>query len=240
MDYPDIAGLLGLNRGRDERARDILDSLLEGHHRRVLKSLICDKAVLVFGCGPSLVEDIRKLKYSHIFDDTVVIAADGSVKALLESRVPVHVNVTDLDGDIDAILKANRMGTLTVVHAHGDNIGLLGDVIPKLVGTVMGSTQVEPTEKILNYGGFTDGDRAVRIALYYKPKLILLAGMDFGQRVGRYSGRYVLEKKLKKLAIGKRLIEEAASKTSVPMYNLTSGGEDIRGVLRASLEDLPI
>ena len=229
-DYLRIVEKLGLNTGEDRKARDILDSLVPENDWSVPEGMIRGNAVIVFGAGPSLKEDVRKFKESRICP--TIIAADGATKALLEQGITPNIVATDLDGFEDALISASRLGSILVVHAHGDNIGRLKEVVPRLAGLIYGTTQVEPTEKIMNFGGFSDGDRAVYLAAHFKAERILLAGMDFGVVIGSYSGKRGGDRKRKKLEIGKRLIEELAEKSGVEMLNLTSGGEDIMGVTR--------
>lgn len=228
MDYAEIARILGLNEREDGRARDVLDSLVCGFDERVLSQIIRNKKVLVFGCGPSLKKDFLRLKPR--FKEFVLVSVDGSIRLFMEESVLPYLHVTDLDGDVPSTIEANRRGVVTLVHAHGDNIDKLREVVPKLSGRVFGTTQVEPTKKVPNFGGFTDGDRAVHLAEHYKPAIIYLAGMDFGKKIGEYSGEYTLEKKLKKLKIGKKLLEELAGKTKTPIVNLTSNGVRLEGI----------
>jgi uncharacterized Rossmann fold enzyme len=232
MDYKEISRILGLNEREDRRARDVLDSLVGAFDEKLLKGLLKKKKVLVFGCGPSLKEDFLRL--AGRLNDFVLVAVDGSIRLFMEEAVLPHIHVTDLDGDVAGTIEANRHGVATVVHAHGDNINRLREVVPKLSGKVFGTTQVEPTKKVLNFGGFTDGDRAVYLVEHYKPAVICLAGMDFGRKVGEYSGEYTLGKKLKKLKIGKKLLEELAGKTKTPIVNLTPGGVRLAGIPKKS------
>ena len=54
---------------------------------------------------------------------------------------------------------------------------------------IIGTTQVEPLEYVINPGGFTDGDRILyflRSLLLPKQKLFLI-GMDFKNVIGKYS-----------------------------------------------------
>lgn len=203
--------LLGLDRGEDEKARDVLDSLVGAFDESVLSSLIKSERVLVFGCGPSLMKDFGGMR--ERFGEYVLVSVDGSVKLFRQEGVVPDIHVTDLDGDIPSTLWANEEGAVTIVHAHGDNIGKVNAVVPKLSGKVFGTTQVEPTDKIRNFGGFTDGDRAVYLVEHFKPTEIILAGMDFGGKIGEYSGEYDPVKKKKKLGIGKKLLEELKEKT---------------------------
>jgi uncharacterized Rossmann fold enzyme len=195
--------------------------------------------VLVFGCGPSLSKDIEKVKSARIFSSYAIIAADGATRALMKQGIKPHIITTDLDGDMTYINSASSMGSVVVIHAHADNLNRIRVNFKHIPGKVYGTTQRKATSKVLNLGGFTDGDRAVYLAEHFKPKMIVLAGMDFGKEIGEYSGRcYNLDKKLKKLEIGRKLIEELAAKTSTPIFNLTEGGVDIAHAPRAGVEYL--
>src|SRR5215218_6976206 len=90
----------------------------------------------------------------------VKIAADGAVQFLIENKVRPDIVVTDLDGNPAFLQKAEKMGATMVVHAHGDNTGMLKKLVPKFKKLV-GTTQVMPVENVYNFGGFTDGDRCV-------------------------------------------------------------------------------
>ncbi|WP_243670427.1 hypothetical protein [Methanoculleus chikugoensis] len=54
-------------------------------------------------------------------------------------------------------------GTVMVVHAHGDNVPLLRHWVPRIPpGPLVATTQAAPLPPhVHNFGGFTDGDRAV-------------------------------------------------------------------------------
>ena len=82
-----------------------------------------------------------------------------------------------------------------VVHAHGDNTEKLHLV--KSFKNCVGTTQAKPFENIHNFGGFTDGDRCVFLADYFKAKKIILFGMDFGTTIGEYSKSVVTNKTFK-------------------------------------------
>jgi len=237
--YSKIAEMLGLNREKDMEAANVLDGLIEESDLSQLNKLIKNKNVIVFGCGPSLKKDILNIKAKKIHQKCTLIAADGSIKALLEEDIIPQINVTDLDGDVESIISANESGTITLVHAHSDNIDLMIEIVPKLK-KVIGTTQVKPLGKLHNFGGFTDGDRCVFLADHFKAGLIILAGMDFGASIGKYSGKYKKEFKLKKLEIGKKLIEEFARVSDTTVINVTSAGENIKNVPRISIKDLDV
>jgi len=237
MEYGEISKIMDLDKKKDKEAAKILDKLIEEPDLTKLEKLLVGKDVIVFGAGPSLKEDILNVKGKRLHEESTIIAADGAAKALIENRIFPHVLVTDLDGDESSILQANKHGTVTIVHAHGDNIPQLKRLVPSMKD-VIGTTQCEEFGKMNNFGGFTDGDRAVFLAEYFSADTIILAGMDFGKDAGPYSGKETSEKKLKKLEIGKKLIEELAKSTEATILNVTKKGEYILGVPKISIEDL--
>lgn len=240
--YLEIAGELALDVEADLEAAGILDGLLTDSRPDYSRlDGLRGKKIFVFGAGPSLRRDVRGIKNQglHKIKDFVFIAADGAAKALLREDILPDIHVTDLDSDPEVILEVNRGGALTIVHAHGDNISSLKKVVPGL-RNCLGTTQVKPFGRLRNFGGFTDGDRCVFLAEYFKPAVIVLAGMDFGQLIGEYSGRYEQGFKLRKLLIGKQLLEELAEESPVEMLNLTSGGVDIKNIPRVSVQGLRV
>jgi uncharacterized Rossmann fold enzyme len=236
--YLEVIRALDLNMAEDMRATHVLDRLLKGEDTGRLEGLIRGRAALIFGCGPSLENDLHKIWEAGIHRRCVSVAVDGAVKALLSYNIVPHLNITDLDGDLNAILRANHYGCITVVHAHAENIRRIAAVTPKFTGVVYGTTQSEPTEKVHNYGGFTDGDRAVYIVEHFKPRFIVLAGMDFGSVIGVYSGVYDPVKKPRGLRVGKALIEELAAHSRTRILNVTSGGENIRNIQNITMDKL--
>jgi uncharacterized Rossmann fold enzyme len=101
-----------------------------------------------------------------------------------------------------------------VVHAHGDNIDMIKKLVPKF-RKVLGTTQVMPLENVHNFGGFTDGDRAVFLAEEFGAKNIVLVGMDLGNAIGKYSKEKVKDPELKKqkMKAGRRLLEALAQRS---------------------------
>ncbi|RLG10171.1 hypothetical protein DRN73_08505 [Candidatus Pacearchaeota archaeon] len=239
MVYKEIAKILGLDEVKDKKAAKILNEILPEPNFNILEKIIAGKDVIVFGAGPSLKEDIMNIKSKKLHKELKIIAADGAVKALIEEKIFPDILVTDLDGDEKSILKANKHGTITLIHAHSDNILKIKKIVPKLKkDNILGTTQCEEFGKLKNFGGFTDGDRAVFLAEHFNAKLIILAGMDFGEKIGKYSGEFIRERKLKKLKIGKKLIENLAKKSKVVILNITKKGEYLVAVPKISIEDL--
>ncbi|MGQ9468359.1 MAG: 6-hydroxymethylpterin diphosphokinase MptE-like protein [Nitrososphaerales archaeon] len=231
--YDKIASAFKFNKNEDQRATDILSDLIQKNYIEPfdIRAIIYDKPILVFGAGPSLEDDIHRIEKAGLLDKLIIITADGATSALIEiaNKVP-HIIVTDLDGRFEDLLSANRRGSFIIVHGHGDNIPQLLDCIPKLT-KILGTTQVEPRPRVYNFGGFTDGDRAVFLAAAMGAKMITLAGMDLGRTIGKYSKQYVIspERKLLKLKFCKKLLEWLALRAKIGLYNLTSHGERIKG-----------
>jgi len=130
--------------------------------------------VTVCGDAPSLIKDLREV-------GTVgtVMAADGATTRLMEAGIVPDIIMTDLDGEAAPQISANAQGAIIVAHAHGDNVPALRSCIPLFTGRLVASTQAPPFGNVRNYGGFTDGDRAVMVARHFGAKRILLLGFDF-------------------------------------------------------------
>lgn len=226
-------GQLGLDRKADEDAARVLDELLPEPNLAGLRDIVHERECIVFGAGPSLDEDLVRLTQAGYLDK-VLIAADGATSAVLKYRNP-DIIVTDLDGAVEDQLKAWQQGTWLVVHAHGDNVEQVRKIILNLKERVIGTTQVKPFGKLFNFGGFTDGDRAAFMAHELGANKIYLASMDLGSKIGRCSGPKNVERKLMKFGICKELLTWLAKELKTPIVNLTSEGEEIPGVPKASI-----
>lgn len=197
--YSRILDDFGFSRARDEEAARALSSLLESADRiglSELERMIRDKGVVICGNAPRLGEDLRRMEPAD-----VIVAADGATSVLLEHGMIPDIIVTDLDGYMPDIIESNRRGSAVVVHAHGDNIDKLREHVPHL-RRVLGTTQAAPLKNVYNFGGFTDGDRAVFLVLEFMPKNVRLIGFD-------PDDRNVTPRKSKKLRWAKALIELA-------------------------------
>ncbi len=234
--YDGIRTKFGYSIVEDQNAAIFLGELLEGRalEPKVLADIISDRDVVVVGAGPSLEDALQKLSEIGGFR---MIAADGATQALLENGIRPDVVVTDLDGSHEHLLQADRKNSVMVVHAHGDNVNLMRNLVPKMHNCI-GSTQVKPIRNVYNFGGFTDGDRAVFLASEFRARTIVLAGMDFGEKIGRYSKTGVKNEKLKveKMAVGKELLERLSTFSGSELYNTSPSV--IRGFRNISLEEV--
>jgi len=230
--YREILKDFGYSRKKDIQSCKLLDSLLPKKTRIAeIKDLIEKKPVFVVGAGPSLPSSISILKKHK---KITKIVADGATKAIIENGLKPDIVVTDLDGDIKSLKKAGRTNTIMVVHAHGDNSEKIHLV--KNFKNCIGTTQAKPIGIVNNFGGFTDGDRCVFLANHFNAKKIILLGMDFGTRIGKYSKTRVLNRttKIKKLRRGKKLLEWLAKKSESQLYSTTK----IKGLTKINLRDI--
>jgi uncharacterized Rossmann fold enzyme len=209
--YTEIINDFGFSRERDEEAgRLLLDLLKSGpNSARILavaSEIVRCQFVVICGNAPTLETELEEFLQAP--KGKIIIAADGATSTLLKAGIVPEIIVTDLDGCMDDILRANEMGSMVIVHAHGDNQDLLRKYVPRLEN-VIGTTQSRPPHGLYNFGGFTDGDRCVFFARYLGASEIKLIGFDFDDM-------RVTPRKHKKLAWAKRLIELALSYESTP------------------------
>lgn len=214
--YEEILKDFGYDRAEDEAARDELAALLA--ERDVadparLRSLLEGEDVVVY--GPAL---DAETDWHYEPRGDVKIATDAATRPLLDRNVVPDVVVTDLDGDVWAHVEANARGAVVIVHAHGDNRPALREWVPRFRGPVIGSTQAEPVPRVFDWGGFTDGDRAVFLADHYRARVITLVGFDFDRPVEK-PGKSLAVKR-KKLRWARALIGAVDTPVRVP----TEGG----------------
>lgn len=170
--YEEILEYFGFDRVEDERAAAFLSTLLKRDDIDLLSGITRGREVCVCGNGPSLPREIPRV-------GGCVFAADAAALVLRSHGILPDAIFTDLDGATEEFVEMNRQGTVIVVHAHGDNIPLLGLWVPRFRGPVVGTTQARPLPHVYNFGGFTDGDRAVFAAKSLGAARVTLAGFDF-------------------------------------------------------------
>ncbi len=134
----------------------------------------------------------------------IQIIAGSALTPSLEVGGKPDLLVTDLDGDAKAQQDLNSEGVPAVIHAHGDNIDLIKRWASRFTGHVICTCQCAPPPGIYNFGGFTDGDRAVFIADHFGAKEVILNGWNFDSPA---SGSMKPHIKLKKLRWAKKLID---------------------------------
>jgi len=169
--YREILEYFGFDREGDEEAARLLSALLDHDNLLSLASLTDGNGVTVCGNAPCLRDELGKIS-------GIVFAADAAAEVLDSHGIFPDAIFTDLDGATDRFLELNNEGTIVVIHAHGDNMPLLRHWVPRFKGKVVGTTQSAPLPHVYNFGGFTDGDRAVFAADELGASHITLVGFD--------------------------------------------------------------
>ena len=223
--YLKISSNMHLDIKKDILSSVILSNLIpnEPLDLNCLKKLKSKKKALIIGAGPSI-ENSTVQKFIRDSSDFVIISSDGSTELCLQLNIVPDFVVTDLDGDIDSLLSANRSGSKLVIHAHGDNIDKILRYVPRF-RNFFGTTQVFPLRNVFNFGGFTDGDRCVFLADEFQCAEIWMVGMDFSSSIGYFSKKRRicnLNLKRRKLFVGKNLIEMLAKRSDSIMINVTT------------------
>ncbi|MFZ1896526.1 6-hydroxymethylpterin diphosphokinase MptE-like protein [Methanoregula sp.] len=175
--YLEILASFGFSREEDERAAALLATLVGRDDLPALSRLVKGRDVVVCGNAPCLERELGRIP-----GGSVVFAADAAADVLFSHGIRPDAVFTDLDGATDLLIEMNRAGTIVVVHAHGDNIPLLQHWVKRLPGPVVATTQSTPLSHVHNFGGFSDGDRAVFAADALGAKTIMLIGFDLDDR----------------------------------------------------------
>ncbi len=173
--YTAILEYFGFEREADEAAARLLADLVDRDDLGLLEALIRGRAVTVCGNAPCLPEELDQV-------EGTVLAADAAAEVLADHGIRPDAVFTDLDGATDVFIDLSRQGTVMVVHAHGDNVPLLRHWIPLLPGPLVATTQAAPLPHVHNFGGFTDGDRAVFAADDLGAAQIRIIGFDLADK----------------------------------------------------------
>lgn len=180
--YREILDYFGFSREDDEKAAALLATLVTRDDVAALRDLIQGRDVVVCGNAPCLIKDLHRIKTGETetghAGKCAILAADAAADVLFSNGIRPGAVFTDLDGATDLLPAMNREGTIVVVHAHGDNIPLLKHWVKQFTGPVVATTQSTPLPHVHNFGGFSDGDRAVFAADELGAKSITVLGFD--------------------------------------------------------------
>lgn len=209
----------GLNYRLDQYSTDILSNKLSNMKNTIsldsfLNQLSGREQAIVIGCGENINKELNYLsRLSSIRSKSLIVVADAAVKPALEHGIIPDLVVTDLDGDLKYLLLASVLGSITVIHAHGDNINRIEKYVELYQGPVIGSTQVEPRPHVYNFGGFTDGDRALYILYHVGYRDVILVGFDL-ENPSNCPGKMQadIEIKKRKLEVAKIIISILTNK----------------------------
>lgn len=201
--YLEIVKDFGFDISEDENSVRMLKALTLNSNLimdDVLANVIGNK-VTVFGDADSLENDI-----SNMVPEGTLISAGSATERVMKAGIAPDIIVTDLDGNVNYQIEAGNSGAITIILAHGDNINNLAEYVKEFKGPLILTAQGRPSGTAVNYGGFTDGDRAVCTARHFGAKEILLEGFDFENP--RLRENDVFERSLKKLKWAKKIIFE--------------------------------
>jgi len=209
--YEKIVEDMGFDRSSDESSARLLKAITQNSDiisEDVLYDIMKVNAVVVGG-NVSEKDMVRIKELVNTADkiegrDTVLISAGSATDVLINNGIVPDIAVTDLDGDVSLQKKASDAGSLMIVHAHGDNADLIMEHARDIKGRMIITTQSTPDALLCNFGGFTDGDRAVCTARHFGSRNITLIGFDLD--VPAYKEGTDAAVKKKKLAWAKKII----------------------------------
>ena len=201
--YERICSDFGFDPLKDLKSAQMLAGMLGDRGTKALEKWKTDfpGTVLVCGGSQSLADEVSSIEVKGL-----VVSADSATTVLVEAGIHPDIVVTDLDGIIEDQAELNRKGTTLFVHAHGDNVRSLQRYFKQLSGPVVGTCQCPPPPGLVNFGGFTDGDRAACICAALGARKMLLVGFDFknpSDKVGKKR-----DVKLRKLEWASRILDE--------------------------------
>ena len=169
--YLRILDTFGFDRKDDEEAAGIAAALTSRDDTARLEDLCTGRTVTVCGNAPCLKDDLPRC-------EGTVFAADAAADVLWRAGIRPDAVFTDLDGAEESFVAMNREGTVMVVHAHGDNITLVRRWVPMFGGPLVLTCPTRPFRPVQNWGGFTDGDRAVFAADALGADNVVILGFD--------------------------------------------------------------
>ena len=201
--YSEILEDMGYDRSSDESSAKMLKALMLNADLITEDEIIIGDTVSIFGAADSLQSDIGKKR-----PEGTLISAGSATSAVMSAGIVPDIVVTDLDGDIGSQIEASEKGAVTLIHAHGDNADLIMRYAKEFPGKVILTTQSTPDYVLCNFGGFTDGDRAVCFARHMGAKHIFLYGFDFDNPSSKNDSNPAV--KSKNLQWAKRIIGDSS------------------------------
>jgi len=168
------------------------------------------RTVCIAGGSAELAEAL-----DHIYACNTVIAVDGASTLLLDNNIIPDLIVGDADGSWNTLITLSREYSVPVIlHAHGDNTAAVRYLVP-LMRRVTGLSQCRGSQRLYSLPpfGFTDGDKAVALALLCSASRVRLLGMNFNGKTGWWSKPWLKHatrpsrEKMVKLRIAKKIVE---------------------------------
>jgi hypothetical protein len=171
--YTQILDDFGFERADDEHARDVLADIVEPFD--LDRFDFSGETVAIAGGAPTLSENLDVVRAADS-----VVAASVAADVCLEAGLKVDMLVTDLDKNPETARALTERGVPVAAHAHGDNVPTVRAVVPTFdLEHTLGTTQADPVGPVVNFGGFTDGDRAAFLADEFGAQSLVFPGWDF-------------------------------------------------------------
>jgi uncharacterized Rossmann fold enzyme len=143
-----------------------------------------------------------------------LICADGAVGVISELNQEEEgmawdclcCVITDADGGMERLVSAASRNVPLILHAHGDNLDQWTELVLALdafeAAPPLSISHQTPESRLgcINWGGFTDGDRAACLAVGVRGGVADIELLGFSDAsVGRWSGITDAPRKLRKL-----------------------------------------
>lgn len=164
-----------------------------------------DKKIIIIGAAATPLEIMKILKKNNSF--FVLADGAGAVFSTLDNKLEKEAWARSLcvisDGDGGkGLIQAIDKGIPLILHAHGDNVPSWTDIVDYILSKniemkiVLTHQLPRRIDGMYNFGGFTDGDRAVCFihSIGVPKERIVMAGTRT-DIVGQWSG--ITDKKLK-------------------------------------------
>jgi len=179
-------------------------------HRESIASLLgpptCSEECLLIGELESKIRDrvvcvAGPAEGSDFEDCDVIGASEGGFLALVEAGLrPLYV-VGDLDADLRILDLMIEAAEILLIHIHGDNVERVSAYSRRLRGSkVIYTSQVQTSNCVLPIGGFTDGDRALIVAMLAGAREVRAIGYNFDNPVFKHKST-TLEGEIKRVKL---------------------------------------
>jgi uncharacterized Rossmann fold enzyme len=180
--YLELMDDLGFDIRADVKSAEILSKLVLSKRIPDYSTIVekLGQRVSIAGPATSLEDDVSTLSKGE-----TVISAGSATARLIHMGIMPDIIVTDMDGDVSCEIEAIRGGALAFVHAHGDNMTRIEEVVPVLDRPFVPTVQCKPFGNVYNFGGFTDGDRALIMSSHFGVRNIRTIGWDLDRPYGK-------------------------------------------------------
>jgi uncharacterized Rossmann fold enzyme len=157
----------------DRHARDVLDDLSTAFDFD--RFCFAGETVAIAGGSETLERELEQVRTADR-----VIAVSNAARVLQHAGISPDLGITDLDKAPESHITLSKAGVPIGIHGHEDNIPAVKRYLPRFAQNhVFGTTQVEPTDQVVNFGGFTDGDRAAFLADHFGAGQLTFPGWQF-------------------------------------------------------------